>query len=504
MLDQSFSYDNFRVILDVENRRGKYLEDKNIFENGDVFMSSRVKTDKLIELNKQIKIEKKKLPPIEIRKEEDCIEWLKLLNEKEVLIQEREDEREKILQRISLNVNKQDFKIGIQKGVEKYGKQLYITKNTPENYFALKQLQRNIHKTFSVKQSNRKNIIPQLKLSLDDNFPKVVIRTDFKSFYESIPHKQLIVRIEENSLLSYPSKTIIKDILNQYWKILIADGVKSERDERVGVPRGLGISAYLSELYLSDFDKIVSALPNVTFYARYVDDIVIIFTPNNRKESKTPQNYKESVKRIISKFKLEMNNEKTKVHDLRTRVSERKISKKYMINYLGYKFIISYKFESGTEEGTAKVVNEKNKICMSDDKLERNKNKIIESFKTFKEGISKFAGKEKQTNKLLIQRIKILTHNFQLYRRKSNVFVGIFFSNEFLTCLTDLETLDKILKDEITSVSHLLSVQTKSTLEDFSFVKGFKTKKMVKFNFNKNAKRGVFNIERTLKIWDDL
>ncbi len=500
MLDQSFSYENFRIILDVENRRGKYLEDKDFFESGDVFRNSRNLTDRLIELNELIKNERKKLPSIEIRTEEESAKWNSLLEEKENLVQRREEIREEIFQNISRNISGSDFKVCLQKGVVKNEKQLYITSNTPENYFVLKQLQRNIYKTFSVKQSNRKNIIKQLKLLFDDNFPKVIIRTDFKSFYESIPHKQLIAKIEENSLLSHPSKTIIRSVLNQYWRILIADGVKSEEDERVGIPRGLGISAYLSELYLNDLDKIITSLPNVTFYARYVDDIVIIFTPNNRAESKTTQNYKEAIKRIVSKFKLEMNDEKTTVYDLRKKLTERKTSKKYEITYLGYKFVFSYKKETGKE----KVVKEKNKICMSDRKLERNKNKIKESFKAFERKIIKYPGKEKQINKLLIQRVKILTHNFQLFRRKSYVFVGVYFSNEFLTCYTDLETLDIVLKDEITRVSHLLSEQTKDTLERYSFIKGFNDKKMIKFNFNQNVKRGVFNIERVLNIWDDL
>jgi len=500
MLDQSFSHENFRIILDVENRRGKYLEDKDFFDGGDVFREPRVITEKLIELNRLIKIEKKKLPPIEKRTDDNCTEWNRLLEEKENLKQEREDRRLEILQQINLKINERNFKVCIQKGIEKYDKQLYVTENTPENFFILKQLQRNIYKTFSVKQANRKTIISQLKLSLEDNFPKVIIKTDFKSFYESIPHKQLYTKIEENSLLSYPSKTIIKDILNQYWKILVADGVKLDTDERVGVPRGLGISAYLSELYLTDFDKIISSLSNVTFYARYVDDIVIIITPENRAESKTSQNYKENIKRIISRYKLEMNNDKTKIFDFRKSNTERNASKEYEITYLGYKFVISYKKEMGTQN----VVKRKNQICMSSNKLERNKKKIIEAFKEFERRIVKYAGAEKQTNKLLIQRVKILTHNFQLFRRKSNVLVGVYFSNEFLTCKTDLEILDKVLKNEIGRLSHLLSANTKETLESYSFVKGHEDRKIVKFNFNKNAKRGIFHIERALNIWDDL
>lgn len=498
MLDQSFSSENFRIILDVENRRGKYIEDVDFFKGEDVFKESRILTDELIELNNLIRKAKKALPSTEIRTEHDYAELNRLIKEKESLKDNREEIREEILQKISSNINLPDYRVIIRKGIEKYGKQLYVSDNTPENFFVLKQLQRNIYKTFNVKQANRKSIISQLKLLLDDNFSKIVIRTDFRNFYESIPHQQLIARIDENSLLSYPSKKIIKDILNQYWKILVSDGVKSDTDQRVGLPRGLGISAYLAELYLSDFDKIISSSPNVSYYCRYVDDIIIILTPDNRKESKTPQNYKDYVQRIISKYKLEMNAEKTKVFDFRKSSSDRKASKKYEIDYLGYKFVISYKKKGDN------VSKEENQICMSDNKLERNKNRIIEAFKEFERDIIRYSGKEKKTNKLLIQRVKILTHNFQLYRRKSFVFVGVYFSNEFLTCKSDLETLDKLLKDEIARVSIRMSAKTKNTLECYSFVKGYEDKKIIKFNFNKNAKRGVFNIEHALTIWRDL
>lgn len=502
MLDQSFSHENFRIILDVENRRGKYIEDNTFFKDEDIFKESRNLTDSIIELNKLIRVEKRRLPSKEIRKEKDYEAINKIQKDKEYLEIKREEARVKILQVISSNINENSYKLIVEKSIVKYGKQLYIAENTPENFFVLKQLQRNIYKTFSAKQSNRKIIISQLKLSLDDNFPKVVVRTDIKSYYESIPHRQLIARIDENSLLSYTSKSIIKDILNQYWKILVSDGIKKDTDERVGVPRGLGISAYLSELYLSDFDKAISSLANVTYYARYVDDIVVIFTPNNRTENRKSQYYKERIEKIINKHKLLMNTDKTSVYDFRKSSKDRKTSKKYEINYLGYKFIISYKKK--LKEDKPYISKEKNQICMSDAKLERNKNKIKEAFINFEKNIVRYSDRERKTNKLLIQRIKILTHNFQLYRRKSFVFVGIYFSNEFLTSESDLKILDELLKTEINRVSHLLSNKTKDTVKKYSFRSGFRDKTIVKFNFNKNSKRGVLDIEHILNIWRDL
>ena len=56
MLDQSFSYENFRILLDVENRKGRYLEDKVFFES-DYFKNSREISDLIILKNKEIRDE---------------------------------------------------------------------------------------------------------------------------------------------------------------------------------------------------------------------------------------------------------------------------------------------------------------------------------------------------------------------------------------------------------------------------------------------------------------
>jgi hypothetical protein len=41
----------------------------------------------------------------------------------------------------------------------------------------------------------------------------------------------------------------------------------------------VGISAILAELYMRDLDRNVASFDGVAFYARYVDDIVILFAP---------------------------------------------------------------------------------------------------------------------------------------------------------------------------------------------------------------------------------
>jgi hypothetical protein len=215
MLDQSFSYENFRIIMDVENRKGNYLEDVHYFDGEDIFAPSREISNLIIETNGLIKNALSALKAIKEKEESDYELYNSLLANKEDQKRSREERLEEILTVLSKLTNESDFSIKLIKGQIKHGSQLYTHQNHAQDFFVLKQLQRNIYKTFKVKQADRKSIISQLKLILNDGFPKVIIRTDIKSFYETIEHSRLLSRIEENSLLSFPSKKIIKDILNQ-------------------------------------------------------------------------------------------------------------------------------------------------------------------------------------------------------------------------------------------------------------------------------------------------
>ena len=493
MLDQSFSYENFRILLDVENRKGRYLEDKVFFES-DYFKNSREISDLIILKNKEIRDESYKLKSIHKIDDRDYTLLDSLKDEKEKLKKDREQALEEILIEIAQKTDVDDYELKIKKGQIKWGSQLYEIEHNPENYFVTKQLQRNIYKTFKVKQANRKAIIDQLKILFDDGFPKIIMRTDIQKFYESIPHKELLEKIEENSLLSFPTKKMIKNVLNQYWKFLIADGIKSITDERVGIPRGIGFSAYLAELYLRTFDNKIKSLENVTFYSRYVDDIIIIVTPKHRNELKSKLLNKSELKNILfSSTKLNINSDKTQIIDLTKENRERKVSQNYIITYLGYKFKISYiKKESIISKG-------KLQVFMSDDKLQRFKAKIDASFLEYNLLIVKYATQKNATERMLLKRIKFLTNNHQLFRRKSNVFIGIYFSNEFLSePYADLIELDKYLKMKISTLPISTSNKLIDTLTEFSFENGFKNKSIVRFN-TESFKNG-----KMLQIWKNL
>lgn len=502
MLDQSFSYENFRILLDVENRKGRYLEDKVFFES-DYFKNSREISDLIILKNKEIKDESYKLKSINKINDRDYSLLDSLKDEKEKLKKDREQALEEILIAIAQKTDVDDYELKIEKGQVKWGSQLYEIKHNPENYFVNKQLQRNIYKTFKVKQASRKVIINQLKLLFDDGFPKIIIRTDIKKFYESIPHKELLEKIEENSLLSFPSKNMIRRVLNQYWKILIADGIKSATDERVGIPRGIGFSAYLSELYLRAFDNKIKSLSNVTYYSRYVDDIIIIITPKHRNEITTISNLEDEIKNLLKDTtKLNINTSKTEIIDLTIGNEKRTHSELYHITYLGYRFEISYSKKTEKQRnGKIRefISNDKLKVFMSDDKLQRFKDKIDASFAEYNTLVIKYATEKNATERMLLKRIKFLTNNHQLFNRKKNVFIGIYFSNEFLSApFPDLIELDKYLKMKISALTISTSTKLVDKLNKFSFENGFKKKSIVKFNTDS------FKNGKMLQIWKNL
>ena len=251
MLDQSFSAENFSKIFEDENRKGNDLASKFFPTVEKLNVKIRAQRDKL----KQEKDESKKGTLKE--------QFYKLIDEKAT---ELNSCFESLVADASKTAKKK-YKINLEKSNVITTKPVYFTKKEDAlGYFIIKQLQRNIRKLYKVKQSDRHQIVSQLSCLLNDEFPKYLIRTDIQEFYESIPHDKLLEIIDHENLLSFTSKKYIKSILNEYKTLSASDN---------GLPRGIGVSAYLAELYMRQFDRKVKDDNEVIFYARYVDDIVI-------------------------------------------------------------------------------------------------------------------------------------------------------------------------------------------------------------------------------------
>ena len=406
MLDQSFSLENFNKIFEIENRKGNF-ETKYYSEKFHAFSN---------ELKKQRKLIKTYKSKGDIAKDD---EHLKELNEEKKKIEEKKkNELEITLQEYTETVNNKNFKFKFTKFLhEGSDKDVYPVKKDAPSFFAMKQLQYNIHRTFKVKQSNRYLISKQVQALIKDNFPKIVLRTDIQGFYESVPQERLLNMINDNQLLSPKSKTLIKSLFYSYNEL--TDQLKLPVEKRKGIPRGAGISAYLAELYMREVDNKIKRLSNVTYYGRYVDDIIILFTPTWKM---CLDDYKTKVKEITDKSDLLMNPSKTFSYDLEKDNSLMKIE------FLGYVFSL----ENCEYIGTSISTNKKNRYLT---RIEKTIDIYLEQ--------KKFAPSD--ASKLLIHRFNYLTKNTRLHKPKKGL-VGIYYSNSLIeqNC-DDLDYLDKEL-----------------------------------------------------------
>ena len=106
--------------------------------------------------------------------------------------------------------------------------------------------------------------------------------------------------------------------------------------------------------------------------------------------------YESEIKNILfNSTKLNINSSKTQIFDLTKENRERKISQNYILTYLGYKFKISYTKKGEKNEAT--ISKDKLQVLMSDDKLQRFKDKIDTSFAEYNALLIKYATEKNAT-----------------------------------------------------------------------------------------------------------
>lgn len=464
-MNQSFNLENFIGIYYNENRKGHYVEGQF-----PLFNDIKEISNNIVELNKEFRVKTTEFKKKHISKESyDSFKAMQN-SQKEHLIEEKHKALEIALNIIEYKISNNDFSLDLDDSLPPIGgKTIYtINRSVPEPFFVLKQLQKNIQHSFKVKQADRFEILSQVKNLLDNSFPKYVIRTDIKSFFESIPHDKLKEKIEKNHILSPFSKKIIYQILREYTH---KTGIKK------GIPRGIGISAYLSELYMRDIDNTIKSLENVTYYARYVDDIVLVITPNTKHDE---IKHLDKVKEIVSRFDLALNEAKTKAFDLT------KVEIERSFDFLGCKITFN-NFKNDTNI----------KIDITHKKRQLYMKKIKLAFDDYNFS-SKF--NEKESRQLLIKRLKYLAGNTRLLNVKKNILTGIYFSNVLLTEQNSLEHLDLYLLKKIDKsiipyykLTHVSINRIKTNLQRFSFEEGFKDRLFYEF-----SKKDFLEI---LQIW---
>ncbi len=435
MFDQMFTADNFRRVFDSENRKGIDVATRFFPELEPATNNVREKVKEIRELRKS----KNSMEPSVF--EEKLTELRKSLAQlKEI----KSQSVSLIMENLSKKVGASDFKIAISQKIGPKGKPVFCIDSNPETFFAMKQLQRNISNIYDVKQANRHDLACQVRDIIGSKFPFEMVRTDISSFYENIDRKVLIEKLDHDQLLSASSKKYIKQILDAYG--LLSGSAK-------GIPRGIGISAYLAELYLKPVDNLIREIPGIVVYCRFVDDIVAAFARPST--GSILGSFKAKIIEILGQFGLTHNPHKT-IELFSGRPSSTKVE------YLGYRYRVNSDGKLQISPGAAKISKYKQRIRASF--REYWKTKPINPRLAFRQ---------------LSGRIRFLTGNTRLSNNKSCAVTGIYFNNSLATDMSGLALLDKQLSRQIKKLN---STRLQNKLKKMKFLSGFEQKRYNPFS----------------------
>lgn len=460
MLDQSFSAHNFDTIYSLESRKGN-IDVKTMPEDYRMVIA-------------QIESIKKEIFSLRVKKDRSPKES-ELYEKRKSELNDLKDSKKAILQNYLENLGKQVNAHGFRFSLNKFmadGKELFTLNVTSHAHlFAIKQLQYNISHTFKVKQANRHSILANIKNFLNSDIPVYIIRTDISGFYESIPHDRLMPMVLGNTLLSHKSKAFIKGIISEYEKVKNTALVPTSH----GVPRGIGISSYLSEMYMRNIDANIAGRTEVMFYARYVDDIFMILS--TLPSGKTLDQYYADMTLSFQSYGLTLKQPddgsgKCNVIDF-TMENHPEVT----MNYLGY---CLYMNRRGKRLTTSFGLSDSKKIKYST----RIDNAIIH-FKTMSKCNIKQAYRD------LLDSLNMITGNFKLFKSKSSVKVGMYYSNDLLDRLEDL--------DDLTLYLHGCSIDPYAGLMDCANIRSKLSKRIGKIDIKqrwKERKMYTFSLQR--------
>jgi hypothetical protein len=271
---------------------------------------------------------------------------------------------------IKRKVEAKTYKFTRLKELYKNNRIVYST--TIRDKIVLEYLKRNIQKKYKIKLKSREQIIGELKTLIDEPINYFVFRTDISAFFSSIDHKILIQKLKKNSLFTVQEFYLVANLLEKV---------------ETGLPQGTGVSNYLSEMYMEQFDIYMRNIsPRIKYYARYVDDIVMVI-PGKLTNGENIE-LKSNILDIFKKYKLEINEEKTQMVYMDASAE---------FDYLGYCF---------------RRKNNKLQLHISNDKITRMFSKMDTMFQDYAYNLN---------YELLRERLRVFSSVNKLFKTKRSV-----------------------------------------------------------------------------------
>lgn len=316
----------------------------------------------------------------------------------------------------------------------------------------------------------RDRVVESVIQSLGDSVPMHIARRDIKSFYESIPIKDLTDILYTGPYLPKSLKIHTKSFFSEF-----------ENTTGMGIPRGTPLSPILAEIALLEFDRKIRLIEGVYGYFRYADDILIF-------SYKPIEVIDSEINEALPKC---MQFNASKSDNIALCQPKKKSSVLRRFEYLGYEYAVNDYSASPHAREVA--------VSIARKKINRLKSRIILSLKQHK---------RKPDFHLLVERIKFLSGNYVVQRKgvnsvKSSVEVksGIFYNYKLCGKYTssgqkqhdcnELKGIDGFFYALIkphTDLGSLLSNVERKTLSEISFAKGYELKFHEKFNGEKLLK----------------
>jgi len=199
-------------------------------------------------------------------------------------------------------------------------------------------------------------LFKNIKLLAEKHIGKnVIIRLDIKDFFDNIDKEILMDKLQ----------TDFKEKKVKNPNILL-DKIEEYCFYKNKIPQGAITSPFLSNIYLKEFDRVVSTITKWGYYSysRYFDDLtfsfntkeMIIDTLENKNIAKPLQvgQIIKIVKFYLDKLKLELNYDKTKVMKKHKRQSicNITVNEKVNINRKYYKWLRAIKHHFDNNKGT--------------------------------------------------------------------------------------------------------------------------------------------------------
>ncbi len=347
-----------------------------------------------------------------------------------------------------------------------------------EDTLVIRKINDNLRRAYGIRQPNRSALIRTAKQALSEATPKTIIRIDLKGCFEGINRNALLREIESAAKLSTQTTGLLTSLFRKADKRL-------KRPMPEGIPRGLNISNSLAEIRLRSLDRELRVLPGTYLYLRYVDDL-LIFTTGEEKEAIS------AVRRVIKDNGFRVNEKKTSSVqvgcDCEPQCSHGggcPCSKKCIcssngkapleVEYLGYKLIFDKHNDSKKDYNEIYCV-------LSDRKQARIKTRLVRSFRDCRE--------TKDWN-LLEDRVRYLTSNQRVAASPNmrGLFNGLSYTHaeykepEGYDGPGSLEDLDRFYRAELRRlIGSLGEPPNADTLTKMTFRSGFFHHRRTKFS----------------------